>query len=200
MADDNHRKPPWVTFLSGDEESQFCCRPVDPGRGSTRSTCVASTTAATGPRRALWTNISPRRGDGARRADKVRGHGRGRSVGAADADAGARAGRAIREARDHAPDDPAFFPRAPVALGFRGRINWRVVEAKWDGIRGVPRLRPGAGRRDAAAEIAAVEKRQPRDPQQGEDQGDGGERAGGPRHPRRVRQHPGPSRILPRRG
>jgi hypothetical protein len=38
---------------------------------------------------------------------------------------------------------------------------------------------------------AGSRKRQPRDPQQGEDPGDGGKRAGSPRHPRRVRQHPG---------
>ena len=37
--------------------------------------------------------------------------------------------------RDHAPDDPAFFLEHLSRSVFEAGINWRVVEAKWDGIR-----------------------------------------------------------------
>ena len=32
MVGDNHRKPPWVLFLSGDEQAKGGRRPADPGR------------------------------------------------------------------------------------------------------------------------------------------------------------------------
>ena len=37
--------------------------------------------------------------------------------------------------RDHAPDDPAFFLEHLTRSVFEAGISWRVVEAKWDGIR-----------------------------------------------------------------
>jgi DNA-3-methyladenine glycosylase I len=37
--------------------------------------------------------------------------------------------------RDHAPDDPAFFLEHLSRSVFEAGINWRVVEARWDGIR-----------------------------------------------------------------
>jgi hypothetical protein len=98
----------------------------------------------------------PRRGDRAHRADQVRGHGRGRSVGAADA--GAQAGRAIQKLRDHAPDDPAFFLEHLSRSVFEAGISWRVVEAKWDGIReAFHGFDPAQVAAMPPAEIAAVE-------------------------------------------
>ena len=98
MADDNHRDPPWVMFLSGDEEAKPVVAqlirdagfdPVDLGG--------IDDSRLQDPGSALWLNILTHDEATALVAqDKVRGHGRGRSVGAADA--GARAGRAIREA------------------------------------------------------------------------------------------------------
>ena len=37
--------------------------------------------------------------------------------------------------RDHAPDDPAFFFEHLSRAVFQAGISWRVVAAKWDGIR-----------------------------------------------------------------
>jgi Methyladenine glycosylase/Haem-degrading len=37
--------------------------------------------------------------------------------------------------RDHAPDDPAFFFEHLCRAVFQAGISWRVVQAKWDGIR-----------------------------------------------------------------
>ena len=97
MADDNHHEPPWVMFLSGDEEAKPVAAQLirDAGFDPVRPGWHRRQPAA-GPRQpTVDQHPHSRRGDGARRADKVRGHGRGRSVGAEDA--GARAGRAIRE-------------------------------------------------------------------------------------------------------
>src|SRR6202008_1011716 len=37
--------------------------------------------------------------------------------------------------RDQAPNDPAFFLEHLTRSVFEAGISWRVVEAKWDGIR-----------------------------------------------------------------
>ena len=37
--------------------------------------------------------------------------------------------------RDHAPDDPAFFLEHLTRAVFQAGLSWRVVSAKWDGIR-----------------------------------------------------------------
>jgi len=37
--------------------------------------------------------------------------------------------------REHAPDDPAFFFEHLCRAVFQAGISWRVVSAKWDGIR-----------------------------------------------------------------
>jgi hypothetical protein len=41
----------------------------------------------------------------------------------------------FQKLRDHAPDDPAFFLEHLSRSVFEAGISWRVVEAKWDGIR-----------------------------------------------------------------
>jgi 3-methyladenine DNA glycosylase Tag len=43
--------------------------------------------------------------------------------------------RPLEKLRDHAPDDPAFFLEHLSRSVFEAGISWRVVEAKWDGIR-----------------------------------------------------------------
>jgi 3-methyladenine DNA glycosylase Tag len=60
--------------------------------------------------------------------------------------------------RDHAPDDPAFFLEHLSRSVFEAGINWRVVEAKWDGIRqAFHGFDPAQVAAMQPAEIAAVE-------------------------------------------
>jgi 3-methyladenine DNA glycosylase Tag len=60
--------------------------------------------------------------------------------------------------RDHAPDDPAFFLEHLSRSVFEAGISWRVVEAKWDGIReAFHGFDPGQVAAMPPAEIAAIE-------------------------------------------
>ena len=60
--------------------------------------------------------------------------------------------------RDHAPDDPAFFLEHLTRSVFEAGISWRVVEAKWDGIReAFHGFDPAQVAAMPPAEIAAVE-------------------------------------------
>ena len=158
MADDNHRKPPWVMFLSGDEEAKPVVAQLirDAGFDPVRPGWHRRQPAA-GPRqRTVDQHPHSRRGDGARRADKVRG--------TAAADQAALRTR-VRELtapfeklRDHAPDDPAFFLEHLSRSVFEAGINWRVVEGKWDGIReAFHGFDPAQVAAMPPAEIAAVE-------------------------------------------
>jgi predicted dinucleotide-binding enzyme/3-methyladenine DNA glycosylase Tag len=135
MANDNHRTPPWVMFLSGDEEAKPVAAqlirdagfdPVDLG-GIDDSRLQDSGSA-------LWTNILTR-------DEATELVARIKSGDTAAADQSAQRTR-VRELtapfeklRDHAPDDPAFFLEHLSRSVFEAGINWRVVEAKWDGIR-----------------------------------------------------------------
>ena len=135
MADDNHRKPPWVLFLSGDEEAKPVVAQLirdagfDPfdlgGIGDSR---------LQDPDSALWINILThdeataliarmKSGDTAA-ADQAAMRTRVRELAAP-----------FEKLRDHVPDDPAFFFEHLSRSVFEAGINRRVVEAKWDGIR-----------------------------------------------------------------
>ena len=60
--------------------------------------------------------------------------------------------------RDHAPDDPAFFLEHLSRSVFEAGMSWRVVEAKWDGIReAFHGFDPAQVAAMPLAEIAAVE-------------------------------------------
>ena len=136
MADDNHRKPPWVMFLSGDEEAKPAVAqlirdagfdPVDLGG--------IDDSRLQDPGGALWLTILTHDEATALVA-------RIKSGDTAAADQSARRTR-VRELaapfeklRDHAPDDPAFFLEHLTRSVFEAGINRRVVEGKWDGIRG----------------------------------------------------------------
>jgi 3-methyladenine DNA glycosylase Tag len=137
MADDNHREPPWVLFLSGDAEAKPVAAqlirdagfdPVDLGG--------IDDSQLQDPGSALWLNILThdeatalvtriKSGDTAA-ADQpaLRTQTRARELAAP-----------FEKLRDHAPDDPAFFLEHLSRSVFEAGINWRVVEAKWDGIR-----------------------------------------------------------------
>ena len=97
MADDNHRNPPWVMFLSGAEEAKPVVAQLIRDAGFDPFDLGGiDDSRLQDPGSALWLSILTHDEATALIAqDKVRGHGRGRSVGAADASA--RAGRAVRE-------------------------------------------------------------------------------------------------------
>ena len=137
MADDNHREPPWVLFLSGDEEAKPVVAelirdagfdPVDLGG--------IDDSRLQDPGSALWISILTHDEATALVA-------RIKSGDIAEADQSAlRTRTRVRELaapfdklRDHAPDDPAFFLEHLSRSVFEAGINQRVVEAKWDGIR-----------------------------------------------------------------
>ena len=147
MADDNHREPPWVLFLSGDEEAKPAVAqlirdagfdPVDLGDlDDSQLQDLGS---------ALWTSGTGD-GRGARRADKVRGHGRGRSAGDPP----------FEKLRDQMTEATTSFLEHRSRSVFEAG-TWQVVQDKRDASAGgVPRLRPGAVAASARTEIAATE-------------------------------------------
>jgi hypothetical protein len=123
MTDDNHRTPPWVAFLSGGEEAKPVVAqlirdagfdPVDLGG--------IDDARLQDPGGALWINILTHDEATAFVARIKSGNMAAADQSAlADADAGARAGRAIQEAPRPRTRRSRVLPRAPVALGFRGR-------------------------------------------------------------------------------
>ena len=126
LADENHRLPRWVMFLSGDEQAKPAVaqliedagfEPLDLG-GIDDSQFQE-------PGSALWnTTLEP--DDAKALADRVRaGH-----IPPADP-----LTAAFEKLRDHAPDDPAFFLEHIARAVFQSGLSWRVVAAKWDGIR-----------------------------------------------------------------
>jgi 8-hydroxy-5-deazaflavin:NADPH oxidoreductase len=160
MADDNHRKPPWVMFLSGDEETKPVVAqlirdagfdPVDLGG--------IDDSRLQDPGSALWTNILTHD-----EATALVARIKSGDTAAADQSA-LRTRTRVRELaapfeklRDHAPDDPAFFLEHLSRSVFEAGINWRVVEAKWDGIReAFHGFDPAQVAAMPPAEIAAVE-------------------------------------------
>jgi 8-hydroxy-5-deazaflavin:NADPH oxidoreductase len=126
MADDNHREPPWVMFLSGDEEAKPVVAqlirdagfdPVDLGG--------VDDSRLQDPGSALWTNTLTRD-----EATALVARIKSGDTAAADPLA-----LPFEKFRDHAPDDPAFFLGHLSHSVFEAGISWRVVDAKWDGIR-----------------------------------------------------------------
>lgn len=158
MADDNHRTPPWVMFLSGAEEAKPVVAqlirdagfdPVDLG-GIDDSTLQD-------PGGALSLNILTRDEATALIAQVKSG-----DTAAAEQSAQRTRVRALtapfERFRDHAPEDPAFFLEHLSRSVFEAGISWRVVEAKWDGIReAFHGFDPEQVAAMPPAEIAAVE-------------------------------------------
>ena len=137
MADDNHREPPWVLFLSGDEEAKPVVAELirDAGFDPVNLGGIDDSRLQD-PGSALWISILTHDEATALVA-------RIKSGDIAEADQSAlRTRTRVRELaapfdklRDHAPDDPAFFLEHLSRSVFEAGINQRVVEAKWDGIR-----------------------------------------------------------------
>ena len=125
MADDNHREPPWVLFLSGDEEAKPAVAqlirdagfdPVDLGG--------IDDSQLQGPGSALWTYTLTRD-----EATALVARIKSGDTAAADP-----LTAPFEKFRDHAPEDPAFFLEHLSRAVFEAGI-WRAVDAKWDGIR-----------------------------------------------------------------
>jgi 8-hydroxy-5-deazaflavin:NADPH oxidoreductase len=126
MADDNHRKPPWVVFLSGNEEAKSVVAqlirdagfdPVDLGG--------IDDSRLQDPGSALWLNTLTH-DEAAALVARIK---------SGDTAAADPLTVPFEKLRDHAPDDPAFFLEHLSRSVFEAGISWRVVEGKWDGIR-----------------------------------------------------------------
>jgi hypothetical protein len=125
MADDNHREPPWVLFLSGDQEAKPAAAqlirdagfdPVDLGG--------IDDSQLQDPGRALWTYTLTHD-----EATALVARIKSGDTAAADP-----LTAPFEQFRDHAPDDPAFFLEHLSRAVFEAGI-WQVVQDKWDGIR-----------------------------------------------------------------
>ncbi len=126
MAEDNHRDPPWVLFLSGDEEAKPVVAqlirdagfdPVDLGG--------IDDSQLQDPGSALWVNTLTRD-----EATALVARIKSGDTAAADP-----LTAPFEKFRDHAPDDPAFFLEHLTRSVFEAGISWRVVDTKWGGIR-----------------------------------------------------------------
>jgi 8-hydroxy-5-deazaflavin:NADPH oxidoreductase len=126
LAEENHRQPRWVLFLSGDETAKPAVaelitdagfEPIDLGD--------IDDSRFQEPGSALW-NTTLEADDAKALAGRVR---------AGDADAADPLTAPFEKLRDHAPGDPAFFFEHLCCAVFQAGISWRVVAAKWDGIR-----------------------------------------------------------------
>ena len=135
MADGNRRKPPWVMFLSGDEEAKPVVAqlirdagfdPLDLGG--------IDDSQLQDPGSVLWTSILTHD-----EATELLAAVKSGDTAAVDQSALRSRARALaapfEEFRDHAPDNPAFFLEHLSRSVFEAGISWRVVEAKWEGIR-----------------------------------------------------------------
>ena len=149
MADDNHREPPWVVFLSGDEEAKPVVAqlirdagfdPVDLGG--------IDDSRLQDPGSALWLNTLTQ-DEAAALVARIK---------SGDTAAADPLAAPFEKLRDHAPDDPAFFLEHLSRSVFEAGISWRVVEVKWDGIRETFHgFDPAQVAAMPPAEIAAVE-------------------------------------------
>jgi predicted dinucleotide-binding enzyme/3-methyladenine DNA glycosylase Tag len=125
MADDNHRQPPWVLFLSGDDEAKPVAGqlirdagfdPVDLGG--------IDDSRLQDPGSALWT-YALTHDEATALAARIK---------SGDTAAADPLTAPFEKFRDHAPDDPAFFLEHLSRAVFEAGI-WQVVQDKWDGIR-----------------------------------------------------------------
>ena len=149
MADDNDRQPPWVVFLSGDDEAKPVVAqlirdagfdPVDLGG--------IDDSRLQDPGSALWLSTLTH-DEAAALVARIK---------SGDPAAADPLTAPFEKLRDHAPDDPAFFLEHLSRSVFEAGISRRVVEAKWDGIReAFHGFDPAQVAEMPPAEIAAVE-------------------------------------------
>ena len=125
MADDNHREPPWVLFLSGDAEAKPVAAQLITGRridpvdlGGIDDSQLQD------PGSALWT-FAVTHNEATALVTRIK---------SGDTAAADPLTAPFEKFRDHAPDDPAFFFEHLSRPVFEAGI-WQAAQEKWDGIR-----------------------------------------------------------------
>jgi len=125
MADDNHRQPPWVLFLSGDQQAKPAVAQLIPDAGFDPVDLGGiDDSQLQNPGSALWT-YALTRDDATALVARIK---------SGDTAAADPLTAPFERFRDHAPDDPAFFLEHLSRAVFEAGI-WQVVQDKWDGIR-----------------------------------------------------------------
>ena len=134
MADDNHRNPPWVMFLSGAKEAKPVVAQLIRDAGFDPFDLGGiDDSRLQDPGSALWLNILTHDEATALVAQVKSG----------DTDAAEQSALRTRvrelaapfeKFRDHAPADPAFFLEHLSRPVFEAGL-WEAVQGKWDGIR-----------------------------------------------------------------
>ena len=148
MADDNHREPPWVLFLSGDDEAKPAAAqlirdagfdPVDLGG--------VDDSQLQDPGSALW-SYTLTHDEATALVARIK---------SGDAAAADPLTAPFEKFRDQAPDDPAFFLEHLSHSVFEAGI-WQVAQDKWDAIlEAFHGFNPAQVAGMTSAEIAAIE-------------------------------------------
>jgi 8-hydroxy-5-deazaflavin:NADPH oxidoreductase len=126
LADENHRQPRWVLFLSGDETAKPAVAQLITDAGFEPADLGGvDDSQFQEPGSALWNTTLD-----AAAAKELAWRVRAGQATAADP-----LTTPFEKLREHAPDDPAFFFEHLCRAVFQAGISWRVVSAKWDGIR-----------------------------------------------------------------
>jgi 3-methyladenine DNA glycosylase Tag len=148
MADDNHREPPWVLFLSGDERGKLVAVQLirDAGFDPVDLGCIDDSPLQD-PGSALWT-FTLTHDEATALVRRIK---------SGDAAAADPLTAPFEKFRDRAPQDPAFFFEHLSRSVFEVGI-WQVVQDKWDGIReAFHGFDPAQVAAMTPAQIAAVE-------------------------------------------
>ena len=148
MADDNHREPPWVLFLSGDKQAKPVAAqlirdagfdPVDLGG--------IDDSQLQDPGSALWA-FAVTHDEATALVTRIK---------SGDTAAADPLTAPFEKFRDHAPDDPAFFLAHLSRAVFEAGI-WQAAQDRWDGIReAFHSFDPAQVAAMTPAEIAATE-------------------------------------------
>lgn len=149
LAEENHRQPRWVLFLSGDETAKPAVAHLieDAGFEAVDLGGIDESRFQE-PGSALW-NTTLEADDAKALAARVQ---------AGDATATDPLTAPFEKLRDHAPDDPAFFFEHLCRAVFQAGMSWRVVSAKWDGIKAAfEGFDPARVAAMSPAQIAAIE-------------------------------------------
>jgi 8-hydroxy-5-deazaflavin:NADPH oxidoreductase len=151
LADENHRQPRWVLFLSGDQTAKpAVARLITDAGFEPADLGGIDDSQFQEPGSALW-NTTLDAGAAEELAGRVR---------AGEATAADPLTAPFDRLRDHAPDDPAFFFEHLSRAVFQAGISWRVIAAKWDGIReAFHGFDPAKVASLQAADIAQIEAR-----------------------------------------
>lgn len=126
LTDENHRQPPWVLFLSGDEKAKQAVAQLIADAGFEAVDLGGiDDSKFQDPGSTLWNNTLE-----AAQARALAEQARAGHTAATDP-----LTAAFEKLRDHIPEDPAFFFEHLCRAVFQAGMSWRVVQAKWDGIR-----------------------------------------------------------------